>query len=94
VLAHHETPGLGDKIDEMKSDWILGFSGKSIGSPPEDQWKVRRDGGGFDQFTGATITPRAIVQAVKNTLRFVAQQGQALYDRPALATAPEKGDRS
>ena len=94
VLSHHETPGLGDQIEELKSDWILGFAGKSIGNPPEDKWKVKRDGGEFDQFTGATITPRAIVKAVKNTLEFVEQQGKALYEQPAIAEAPEKGSKS
>lgn len=83
VLAHKETPGLGDKIELAKSDWILGFTGKSLGNPPEAAWKVKRDGGVFDQFTGATVTPRSIVQAVRNTLRFVGEQGAALYDRPA-----------
>jgi electron transport complex protein RnfG len=89
VLSHQETPGLGDRIEESKSDWIDGFVGKSLGNPPEDKWKVKRDGGEFDQFTGATITPRAIVKAVKDALLFVQQQGDGLYDQPALATAPE-----
>ena len=68
VLAHKETPGLGDLIDEDKSKWIFSFNGLSLGNPPEKQWKVKRDGGSFDQFTGATITPRAVVKAVKNLL--------------------------
>jgi electron transport complex protein RnfG len=89
VLEHHETPGLGDKIDERKSDWIQEqFAGKSLGNPPEEQWRVKRDGGTFDQFTGATITPRSIVAAVKNALKFVTQQGNALYARPSVAEAP------
>jgi electron transport complex protein RnfG len=90
VLSHHETPGLGDRIDEAKSDWIYGFAGKSLGKPPLDRWKVKRDGGDFDQFTGATITPRSIVKAVKNTLLFVQGQGEALYATPSgqmVATA-------
>jgi len=81
VLSHKETPGLGDRIEERKSDWILGFSGKSLNDPPLAKWGVKRDGGVFDQFTGATITPRAVVKAVKNTLLFVQQQGNALYER-------------
>ncbi len=86
VIEHHETPGLGDKIDERKSDWIkTQFPGKSLSNPPEDRWKVKRDGGDFDQFTGATITPRAVVKAVKNTLKFVAQQGDRLYNQPSMA---------
>ncbi|MBX2857657.1 MAG: electron transport complex subunit RsxG [Cellvibrionaceae bacterium] len=70
VLAHRETPGLGDKIETKKSDWILGFRGKSLEQPEPMQWQVKKDGGAFDQFTGATITPRAVVRRVKQTLEF------------------------
>ncbi|MBK1644085.1 electron transport complex subunit RsxG [Thiocapsa imhoffii] len=80
VLFHHETPGLGDKIEERKSDWILSFDGKSLVNPTPTGWAVKRDGGEFDQFTGATITPRAIVEAVKNTLIYVQQQGNSLFE--------------
>jgi electron transport complex protein RnfG len=89
VVSHHETPGLGDKIEEQRTDWVLGFTGKSLEDPSEDQWKVKRDGGVYDQFTGATITPRSIVKAVANTLRFVKAQGEGLYTQPAVA--PAKG---
>ncbi len=82
VLLHHETPGLGDKIEERKSDWVLGFDGKSLTDPTPEHWAVKRDGGEFDQFTGATITPRSIVKAIKNTLIYVQQQGDALYGEP------------
>lgn len=89
VLFHHETPGLGDKIEERKSDWVLGFEGKSLSNPTPEGWAVKRDGGEFDQFTGATITPRAIVNAVKNTLIYVQQQGDTLFapidEAPAIA---------
>jgi Na+-translocating ferredoxin:NAD+ oxidoreductase subunit G len=68
VLSHAETPGLGDKIEEKRGDWILGFTGLFLGDPPEGQWAVKKDGGRFDQFTGATITPRAVVKAVKEGL--------------------------
>lgn len=94
VLAHRETPGLGDKIETTKSDWILSFNGKSLGDPPEEKWMVKRDGGVFDQFTGATITPRAIVNTVKNSLLFVREQGAALYEQPAMAAAPEEKEES
>jgi electron transport complex protein RnfG len=90
VVKHKETPGLGDRIDELKSDWILHFSGRSLGDPPVQKWKVKKDGGVFDQFTGATITPRAVVKAVKNTLLFVQQHGQSLYDEPPTAAAADK----
>lgn len=70
VLAHKETPGLGDKIEADRSDWILGFEGRSLKDPAESRWAVKRDGGAFDQFTGATITPRAVVQAVRAALKY------------------------
>lgn len=65
ALAHKETPGLGDKIEVKKTDWIERFTGLSLGKPAVERWKVKKDGGDFDQFTGATITPRAVVNAVK-----------------------------
>ena len=65
VTEHHETPGLGDKIELRLSDWITGFSGKTIAGDSDSHWAVKKDGGDFDQFTGATITPRAVVNAVK-----------------------------
>ncbi|WP_439135818.1 electron transport complex subunit RsxG [Pseudomaricurvus sp.] len=73
ILAHNETPGLGDKVDLKKSDWVLGFNGKSLSNPAVDQWAVKKDGGEFDQFTGATITPRAVVKQVKKALQYFAQ---------------------
>ena len=65
VLKHAETPGLGDKIEPAKGDWIHRFAGKSLGDPPPERWGVKKDGGDFDQFAGATITPRAVVKAIK-----------------------------
>jgi len=79
VSAHHETPGLGDAIDEERSGWIFGFDGKSLVNPPQDRWRVKRDGGTFDQLTGATITPRAIVKAVKKTLLYYRDHRAALF---------------
>jgi len=70
VLQHRETPGLGDAIDSAKSDWIDQFDGRSLESPPRDGWAIRRDGGQFDQLTGASITPRAVVKAIKSTLLY------------------------
>lgn len=72
VIRHTETPGLGDKIELAKSDWVRAFEGKSLGDPPPERWAVKKDGGVFDQFTGATITPRATVKAVKEGLVFFA----------------------
>lgn len=82
VLAHQETPGLGDKIDLRVTDWILSFTGKKVTPQNESQWKVRKDGGQFDQFTGATITPRAVVKAVKSTVEFVNQNQDDIYRQP------------
>ena len=79
VSAHHETPGLGDAIDEERSDWIFGFDGKSLGNPPLDRWRVKRDGGAFDQLTGATITPRAIVKAVRKSLLYYREHRADLF---------------
>lgn len=83
VLSHKETPGLGDKVELNKSDWVLGFNGKSLESPAPQRWQVRKDGGAFDQFTGATITPRAVVRQVKQVLQYVEQNRENL-----LAHAP------
>lgn len=90
VLSHRETPGLGDRIEVTRSDWILGFSGRSLGNPPAEDWEVRRDGGAFDQFTGATITPRAVVRAVRGALELVAEQRAALFAPPVIAAGPEE----
>jgi electron transport complex protein RnfG len=79
VINHKETPGLGDKIDEKKTNWILQFKGLSLAKPIESQWAVKKDGGEFDQFTGATITPRAVVTAVKSALQFFEQNGDELF---------------
>ncbi|MEZ8244254.1 electron transport complex subunit RsxG [Vibrio splendidus] len=82
VLSHRETPGLGDKIDLRVSDWILSFAGKQVTQSNLDRWKVRKDGGDFDQFTGATITPRAVVKSVKQAVQYVNQNNQALLAQP------------
>ena len=81
VLAHRETPGLGDKIEVERSDWILGFDGKSLLQPSAGEWKVKRDGGVFDQFTGATITPRAVVRGVKNSLDYLHDNKWRLFEQ-------------
>lgn len=83
VVAHKETPGLGDYIDAAKSEWIKQFDGKSLTAPLAAQWKVKKDGGAFDSTAGATISPRAVVKAVKNTLDYVAAQHAALFGAAA-----------
>lgn len=72
ATEHKETPGLGDKINVAKTNWILGFNGLSLGNPVVDKWKVKKDGGQFDQFSGATITPRGVVGAIRGGLEFFA----------------------
>lgn len=81
VTEHRETPGLGDRIERQKSDWILGFERASSDWPAAD-WAVRKDGGQFDQLTGATITSRALVKAVKATLDYHQQAQSALWQAP------------
>ncbi len=82
VTSHKETPGLGDGIEVERSDWILAFKGLSLQQPPIGQWAVRRDGGKFDQMTGATITPRAVVNAVKRALQYFAAHQKELFAMP------------
>lgn len=83
TLEHAETPGLGDKIDLRKSDWLLSFNQKTLNMDTIKRWKVKKDGGEFDQFTGATITPRAYVRAVRNALIYFNEHHETLFKRPA-----------
>ncbi|NOH95418.1 electron transport complex subunit RsxG [Vibrio sp. 99-70-13A1] len=82
VLSHKETPGLGDKIDLRVTDWITSFKGKQVTESNVSRWAVRKDGGDFDQFTGATITPRAVVKAVKKAVLYVNTNKDTLYSQP------------
>lgn len=81
VIAHTETPGLGDKIEISKSKWVLSFNGKSLDNLSVTQWAVKKDGGVFDQFAGATITPRKVVQAIKRGLEFYRAHQAELIDQ-------------
>ena len=85
VLAHKETPGLGDKIEVEKSDWITGFNGLSIQNTQTQGWNVKKDGGQFDQFTGATITPRAIVKTVHRGVQFFEQHKEIILKTENVA---------
>lgn len=87
VTSHRETPGLGDKVDLNKHNWILGFNGKSLTNPKLEGWKVKKDKGSFDQFTGATITPRAVVQQVLKTLQYYKEDQQRLLKTGQQAEA-------
>ena len=88
VTSHKETPGLGDAIETSKSNWILGFSGLSLQNPDPAAWAVKRDGGAFDQFTGATITPRAVVKAVRRALQFYAANKNKVFAHAADTVKP------
>ena len=83
VLEHRETPGLGDKIEMTKSDWVLQFDGHSLQDPNPGRWAIKGDGGDFDQLTGASVTPRAIVKAIKETLTYFDANRVAVFSAPA-----------
>ena len=91
VVAHRETPGLGDPIEIEKSDWVLGFMNKSLLNPQSSGWAVTRDGGEFDQFTGATISPRAVVKAVHNALLYFDKNRQLLFETTASTAVHDDG---
>lgn len=80
ITEHRETPGLGDKIDIKKSDWVNTFQGRSLINTSNENWAVKKDNGSFDQFTGATITPRAVVKAVHKALLFSQQHHELLFN--------------
>ena len=90
TIAHRETPGLGDKIEIERSDWISSFDGKSLDNPSDTQWAVKRDSGYFDQLTGATITPRAVVGAVKNALLYFKHNQARIFS--TTESTPEGGN--
>lgn len=95
VLEHKETPGLGDLIESSRSDWILQFSGRSLGDPDVSRWAIRRDGGDFDQLTGASITPRAVVKAIRETLLYFDTHRDAVFarNRATNRTAADAGEK-
>jgi electron transport complex protein RnfG len=88
VIAHAETPGLGDKIEAARSDWILTFTGRSLENTAPERWKVKKDGGDFDQFAGATITPRAVVRGVQAGLAFFQRHRDELLRTPPPGGSP------
>lgn len=85
VISHKETPGLGDAIEVRKSDWILSFNGRGTHNTTYNQWAVKKDGGQFDQFTGATITPRAIVKAVHRSVQYFSRNSQTIFKNPDVS---------
>ena len=91
VLSHRETPGLGDAVDRKKSLWVDGFIGKSLVNPTLDLWKVKKDKGIFDQFTGATITPRAVTKAVAQTLQYFDQHQHEILKLKSASEVSDNG---
>lgn len=87
ILQHRETPGLGDKIVSRRSDWVHQFPGHSIHDPGVEDWAIRRDGGQFDQLTGASVTPRAVVKAMRDTLLYFETHQEEIFAAPATEDA-------
>ena len=83
VVDHRETPGLGDKVDLRKSDWILDFNERSLANPALSGWNVAKEGGVFDQFTGATVTPRAVILATRRALEYATLNAASLFETEA-----------
>jgi len=81
VISHRETPGLGDRIEPDKSDWMEQFGGHALGAPPVDDWKTHKDGGEFDQLSGATVTSRAVIKAIRDTLVYFAENRETVFAR-------------
>ena len=82
ILEHRETPGLGDRIVSSRSDWVFQFDGRSLGDPSADGWALKRDGGQFDQLTGASVTPRAVISVVKETLIYFDAHREEIFAAP------------
>jgi Na+-translocating ferredoxin:NAD+ oxidoreductase subunit G len=91
VISHRETPGLGDAIEIRKSNWILQFDGTSLQQPEAALWAVEKDEGAFDSITGATVTPRAVIKAVKNTLLYFSGHKNELFET-AQRVATERAE--
>lgn len=88
ILEHRETPGLGDRVESSKSDWVRQFAGRSLSDPEQSAWSIKRDGGDFDQLTGASVTPRAIVKAIYETLVYFSANQKNLFDATAEQEEP------
>jgi electron transport complex protein RnfG len=94
VVDHKETPGLGDKIELRKSDWILSFNGKSLNNPELSKWNVKKDRGDFDQFTGATITPKAVIHQIAKTLEYFEKDRERLLSAINFSDNPSFGEQA
>ncbi|MDA7794971.1 electron transport complex subunit RsxG, partial [Porticoccaceae bacterium] len=94
VVDHKETPGLGDKVELRKSDWILSFNGKSLNNPEISKWNVKKDRGDFDQFTGATITPKAVIHQIAKTLEYFEKDRERLLSAINFSDNPSLGEQA
>jgi electron transport complex protein RnfG len=94
VVDHKETPGLGDKVELRKSDWILSFNGKSLNNPELSKWNVKKDRGDFDQFTGATITPKAVIHQIAKTLEYFEKDRERLLSAINFSDNPSLGEQA
>ena len=94
VVDHKETPGLGDKVELRKSDWILSFNGKSLNNPEISKWNVKKDRGDFDQFTGATITPKAVIHQIAKTLEYFEKDRERLLSAINFSDNPSFGEQA
>jgi len=94
VVDHKETPGLGNKVELRKSDWILSFNGKSLNNPEISKWNVKKDRGDFDQFTGATITPKAVIHQIAKTLEYFEKDRERLLSAINFSDNPSLGEQA
>jgi len=83
VLAHRETPGIGDGFEPRRSNWLQSFKGRTLDNPEQARWTIRKDGGNFDQFTGASVTPRAIIKAVRRALEYYRANRETIFNAAA-----------
>jgi electron transport complex protein RnfG len=90
IISHSETPGLGDKVEVRKDNWITKFTGLGFSNTADEKWKVKKDGGQFDQFTGATITPRSVVKAIHGGLLFFEKNKETLFVDSAPISLDQK----
>jgi electron transport complex protein RnfG len=93
VLEHRETPGLGDRIESTKSDWVKQFNGHSLLDPEPTGWAIKGDGGQYDQLTGASVTPRAIVKAIKETLLYFEAHSEEIFAKVIPETDKEETEQ-
>lgn len=94
VTEHKETPGIGDAIEDTRSDWILGFDGKSLQQPPENRWRLTVDGGDIDHISGASMTSRTITSALRRTLVYFAANQDQIFAAPATAAGSDSDSDS